>query len=64
MVRPRNVALTKQTRDVFYRRDLVAAALGKYTKVYQANRRAKGICKVVKVKKGRGSLNADEDEEE
>jgi hypothetical protein len=47
--------LTKQTSDVFYRRDLHDAALGKYTKVYQANRRAKGIAKTVPVKKGRTS---------
>ena len=48
--------LTKQTTDVFYRRDLKAAMLGKYTKVYQANRRAKGITKPVPCKKGRGTL--------
>lgn len=45
-----------QTADVFYRPDLKAAALAKYTKVYQANRRAKGITKPVPVKKGRGNL--------
>ena len=44
-----------QTSDVYYRRDLAAATLGKYTKVYQANRRAKGITKPVPVKKGRGT---------
>lgn len=44
-----------QTSDVFYRRDLAAATLGKYTKVYQANRRARGITKTVPVKMGRGS---------
>ena len=44
-----------QTADVFYRPDLKAAALAKYTKVYQANRRAKGITKPVLVKKGRSS---------
>mmetsp|Transcript_22581 Transcript_22581/g.49282 ORF Transcript_22581/g.49282 Transcript_22581/m.49282 type:complete len:153 (+) Transcript_22581:94-552(+) len=48
--------LTKLTTDVFYRRDLKAAMLGKYTKIYQANRRAKGITKPVLVKKGRGTL--------
>jgi large subunit ribosomal protein L28e len=47
--------ITKQTDDVFYRRDLKTAALAKYTKVYQANRRANGIIKPVPVKKGRGS---------
>jgi hypothetical protein len=52
----RSVAtITKQTDDIFYRRDLKATALAKYTKVYQANRRAKGITKPVAVKKGRGS---------
>jgi large subunit ribosomal protein L28e len=45
-----------QTTDVFYRRDLKAAALAKYTKCYQANRRAKGITKLVPTKKGRGNL--------
>jgi large subunit ribosomal protein L28e len=50
--RAENVILT-QTINNFYRRDLKAAALGKYTKVYQANRRAKGITKPVPVKKGR-----------
>ena len=49
--------IIKQTIDTFYRRDLRAAALGKYTKVYQANRRAKGITKPVPVKKGRGTLS-------
>lgn len=53
--------ITKQTADCYYRRDLKAAALGKYTKVYQANRRAKGITKKVAVKKGRGTLG-EEDE--
>lgn len=50
-------ALLKQTSDVFYRRDLKKLALGKYTKVYQSNRRAKGNAKLVPVKKGRGSLS-------
>jgi large subunit ribosomal protein L28e len=45
-----------QTADVFYRTDLKAAVLAKYTKVYQANRRAKGITKPVPTKKGRGTL--------
>lgn len=46
--------IIKQSIDNFYRRDLQAAVLGKYTKVYQANRRAKGVTKPVSVKKGRG----------
>jgi large subunit ribosomal protein L28e len=41
--------------DTYYRRDLQAAALAKWTKIYQANRRAKGIKAVVPVKKGRTS---------
>jgi large subunit ribosomal protein L28e len=45
-----------QTSNVFYRKDLQAAALAKYTKCYQANRRAKGITKPVLTKKGRGNL--------
>lgn len=48
--------ITKATTDVFYRRDLKKAMLGKYTKVYAANRRAKGITKPVLTKKGRGTL--------
>lgn len=52
--RAENIIL-KQTVDNYYRRDLKAAALGKYTKVYQANRRAKGITKPVPTKKGRGA---------
>jgi hypothetical protein len=48
--------ILKATVGSFYRRDLKAAALGKYTKVYQANRRAKGITKPVPTKKGRGTL--------
>ena len=49
-------AIRKHTIDNFYRRDLEAAVLGKWTKVYQANRRAKGIKKVIATKKGRGNL--------
>lgn len=49
-------AIKKNTSEVFYRRDLEAAMLGKWTKVYQANRRAKGIKKTVTTKKGRGTL--------
>ena len=41
--------------DTFYRPDLKNDALAKYSAVYQANRRAKGIKKSVPVKKGRGS---------
>jgi hypothetical protein len=48
--------LLGQTTDVYYRRDLKAAALAKYTKCYQANRRAKSITKPVPTKKGRGNL--------
>jgi large subunit ribosomal protein L28e len=50
--------IKKNTSDVFYRRDLEKAALGKWTKVYQANKRAKGTKKVVPVKKGRKNLQA------
>jgi len=50
--------IVKQIADNYYRPDLKQAALGKYTKVYQANRRAKGVTKPVPVKKGRGTLNA------
>jgi large subunit ribosomal protein L28e len=49
--------ILKQTINNYYRRDLKAAVLGKYTKVYQANRRAKGITKPVACKKGRGTLS-------
>jgi hypothetical protein len=47
--------ICSQTIDNYYRPDLKAELLAKYTKVYQANRRAKGIQKTVPVKKGRGS---------
>ena len=49
-------AIKKNTSDVFYRRDLEASLLGKWTKVYQANRRARGLKKVVATKKGRGTV--------
>lgn len=49
--------IDKQTISNYYRPDLKAAVLGKWTKVYQANRRAKGITKPVPVKKGRTSKN-------
>lgn len=45
-----------QTVNNYYRRDLKQAALGKWTQVYKANRRAKGTKPVVAVKKGRGKL--------
>jgi large subunit ribosomal protein L28e len=48
-------AIKKNTSDVFYRRDLEAAVLGKWTKVYQANKRAKGVKKLVPTKKGRNT---------
>jgi large subunit ribosomal protein L28e len=54
--------ILKQSIENYYRRDLKAAALGKYTKVYQANRRAKGITKPVPVKKGRKNLKEAADE--
>lgn len=37
----------------FYRPDLTSSALAKYSKVYRANRIAKGVKKPVPVKKGR-----------
>jgi large subunit ribosomal protein L28e len=49
--------IVKQTIDNYYRRDLKAVALAKYTKVYQANRRAKGVTKPVPIKKGRVNLS-------
>lgn len=48
-------AIKKHTVENYYRRDLESAALAKWTKVYQANRRAKGIKKTVPCKKGRGT---------
>ena len=48
-------SIKNSTSAVFYRRDLEAAALGKWTKVYQANKRAKGIKKGIPPKMGRGS---------
>jgi large subunit ribosomal protein L28e len=50
--------IVSQAISNYYRRDLKATALAKYTKVYQANRRAKGITKPVPTKKGRGTLSA------
>jgi large subunit ribosomal protein L28e len=49
-------AIKKHTVENYYRRDLESAALAKWTKVYQGNRRAKGIKKPVATKKGRGKL--------
>ena len=40
--------------DTYYRPDLKKDALAKFSAVYQANRRAKGIKKTVPSKKGRG----------
>jgi hypothetical protein len=48
--------IKKNSSNVFYRRDLESAALAKWTKVYNANKRAKGVKKLVPVKKGRGNL--------
>lgn len=48
--------IKKNTSEVYYRRDLEAAALAKWTKVYNANKRAKGVKKAVAVKKGRRNL--------
>jgi hypothetical protein len=48
--------ILKQTSNVYYRTDLKDAVLAKYTKCYQANRRAKGITQIVPTKKGRGKL--------
>jgi large subunit ribosomal protein L28e len=44
--------INKAIVDNYYRPDLKSAVLAKWTKVYQANRRAKGITKPVPVKKG------------
>lgn len=43
-----------QITDNYYRPDLKQEALGKWTQVYKANRRAKGVKPVVPTKKGRG----------
>lgn len=47
--------IKNSTSSVYYRRDLEAAALGKWTKVYQANKRANGVKKTVPTKMGRGT---------
>ena len=49
--------ITSQVTDNYYRPDLTDDAFAKYSAVYQGNRRAKGIKKVVPVKRGRGNLN-------
>lgn len=49
--------IEKQTVSNYYRADLKDAVMAKWTKVYQANRRAKGITKAVPVKKGRSGKN-------
>jgi len=51
--------IQSQVVDNFYRPDLKDAAMAKYTKVYEGNRRAKGIKKTVPVKKGRGAIQKD-----
>ncbi len=48
-----NKNIEKAIADNYYRPDLKSDALAKYSLVYQANRRAKGIKKTVPVKKGR-----------
>ena len=45
--------IESQIAENYYRPDLKSDALAKYSKVYQANRIAKGITKPVPVKKGR-----------
>mmetsp|Transcript_6050 Transcript_6050/g.8719 ORF Transcript_6050/g.8719 Transcript_6050/m.8719 type:complete len:152 (+) Transcript_6050:399-854(+) len=49
--------IMKQSIENYYRPDLKKAVLAKWTKVYQTNRRAKGIKKTVPVKKGRVGKN-------
>jgi len=48
-------AIRSQVDDNYYRRDMTRHVLAKYSKVYQANRIAKGVKKPVSVKKGRRS---------
>jgi large subunit ribosomal protein L28e len=48
--------LEKTTAGIYYRRDLKNALLAKYSKVYRAARRAKGLSKPIPVKMGRGTL--------
>ena len=47
--------ITQTTIANYYRPDLQKAVMAKWTKVYQANRRAKGVTKPVPTKKGRTS---------
>jgi hypothetical protein len=51
--------IQKQVIDNFHRPDLKDALMGKYAKVYEGIRRAKGIKKTVPVKKGRGNSNTN-----
>mmetsp|Transcript_6129 Transcript_6129/g.10542 ORF Transcript_6129/g.10542 Transcript_6129/m.10542 type:complete len:115 (+) Transcript_6129:36-380(+) len=46
-------SIEKNIADNYYRPDLKSDALAKFSKVYQANRYAKGVKKAVPVKKGR-----------
>jgi Ribosomal L28e protein family len=48
--------LEQTTAGIYYRRDLKTAMLAKYSKVYRAARRAKGLTKPIPVKMGRGTL--------
>jgi large subunit ribosomal protein L28e len=45
--------IMSQATDNYYRPDLKASALAKYTAIYRSNRVAKGVKKVAPVKKGR-----------
>lgn len=53
--RKSEASIVKQSSDVFYRADLKDDALAKFSKVYSANRIAKGVKKGLPVKKGRTS---------
>ena len=46
--------ITSQVADNYYRPDLKADALARYSAIYAGNRVAKGVKKSVPVKKGRG----------
>uniref|UniRef100_A0A7S1V3G1 Ribosomal eL28/Mak16 domain-containing protein n=1 Tax=Grammatophora oceanica TaxID=210454 RepID=A0A7S1V3G1_9STRA len=50
--------ILSQAIDNYYRPDLKAPLLGKFTKIYQGNRRAAGTKSKVPVKKGRTSSKA------
>jgi large subunit ribosomal protein L28e len=56
-------AIKKNVVSNHYRPDLKRAALGKYTKVYNANRRAKGIKKTIPAKKGRQNYKLQSQEQ-